>query len=326
MEAEARYTLVGAAALLLVAALVAAVLWLGNYGQLNDFMPYTIYFQNQRIDGLQVDSRVDMRGVAVGRVVSYELADYRTGNVPINRVRVVISVERRAPVFASTVAVITRNLVTGIAQISLVTPDENTTSLPETPAGEPYPLIAEGRSDLDEIAGKVERLGEMAGEIMGNLNRLLSPENRDAFTALLVNVSELSARLNARMDRLDEVLSGIELAATSIDNTGERVSTVAEDMGHNVDLLVADTRLMIERAGEAMGNVSHAMASLEEQGRTLTAQVDRTGAVLSDQLAAAVIDLRLSLQAAELTLERLQDPRSAVLGVNPSRLGPGEQE
>lgn len=66
------------------------------------------------------------------------------------------------------------------------------------------------------------------------------------------------------------------------------------------------------------------MAALEQQGETLTTQLDRTGAVLSDQTTAAVTELRRSLEAAESTLQRLQDPRSAILGVSPARLGPGE--
>lgn len=325
MEADARYALVGAGALLLVASLLAVVLWMQNFAQRDDFTLYTIYFQNQRIDGLQRDSGVNMRGVDVGRVVDFELADYQIGTLLINRVRVVISVDKRAPIFNTTVAVITRNLVTGIAQVSLVTPNTEGTELLGMVADEPYPVIAEGRSDLDEIAGMVERLGDMAGEIMSNLNRLLSEENRDSFTALINNLSALTENFNQRMDSLDGVLAGVNAATDSIGRAGDEFSGLARDVGGQVELLVGDVRVTITQAEQAMQNVSQAMQALEQQGATLTAQLDRTGGVLSDQTAAAVTELRRSLESAELTLQRLQDPRAAILGVSPTRLGPGER-
>lgn len=325
MEADARYALVGAGALLLVTGLLAAVLWMQNFAQRDDFTLYTIYFQNQRIDGLQRDGDVDMRGVDVGRVVDFELADYQIGALLINRVRVVISVEKRAPIFNTTVAVITRNLVTGIAQVSLVTPNTEGAELLGMVADEPYPVIAEGRSDLDEIAGMVERLGDMAGEIMSNLNRLLSEENRDSFTSLINNLSALTENFNQRMDSLDTVLEGVNNATDSIGRAGDEFSGLARDVGGQVELLVGDVRLTITQAEQAMQNVTQAMQALEQQGATLTTQLDRTGAVLSDQTAVAVAELRRSLESAELTLQRLQDPRAAILGVSPARLGPGER-
>jgi len=326
MEAEARYTIVGAGAVILVSALVATLLWFNNFASRDAFTPYTVYFENQRIDGLQIDSEVDMRGVSVGRVVSFALADYQAGNMLINRVMVEISLDSSIPVFTNTVAIITRNLVTGIAQISLVTPNtEGAQVLASTP-GEPNPVIAEGRSDLDEIAGKVERLGDMAGEIMGNLSRLLSADNREALTTLIRNLGELTGNLNQRMTRLDNVLVSIEAATGSINRAGTDVSTLAEDVGGQVEFLVGDVRDTISEAEQAMRSISTAMLSLQTQGETLTTQLDRTGAVLSDQMAAAVTELRRSLESAELTLQRLQDPRSAVLGVSPARLGPGENQ
>jgi len=326
MEAEARYTLVGAGTLLLVTAVVIAVMWMQNFSQRDQFTFYTIYFQNQRIDGLQIDSSVDMRGVDVGRVVSFELADFRENETLINRVRVVISLNNQVPVYASTAAVITRNLVTGIAQISLVTPNSNDAQPLQMVAGEPYAVIDEGQSDLDEIAGKVERLGDMASEIMVNLNRLLSDENRDNFTALISNLSTLTESINERMTKLDEVLDGFDAATGSISQAGDDFSGLAKDVGGQVELLVADVRSTVTQGDQAMQNVSEAMKSLEQQGATITAQLDRTGAVLSDQVAAAVAELKLTLESAEVTLQRLQDPRSAVLGVSPARLGPGEKK
>ena len=73
-----------------------------------------------------------------------------------NRVRVVVRVDGRAPIRVNTVAVVTRNFVTGIAAITLVTPEPAGEVLAAVPEGERYPVIGEGRSDLDEIAALLE--------------------------------------------------------------------------------------------------------------------------------------------------------------------------
>ena len=54
MEAEAKYTYVGIALIVLVAALIAGVIWLNRAGGRGDFKYYTIYFERQPLDGLQI--------------------------------------------------------------------------------------------------------------------------------------------------------------------------------------------------------------------------------------------------------------------------------
>ena len=328
MEAEARYTIVGAVVLLMVCAIIGIVLWLQNYNQEDEFTRYQIHFENQRVDGLQVDGTVDLRGVRIGRVESYELADYVESGAVINRVTVIISIDRNVQLFTNTVAIITRNLITGIAQISLVNqPSADALPLSVSAPGfsSGLPVIAEGRSDLDEIAGKVEYLGDMAAEIMVSLNRLLSIENTNSFISMIGNANQLLDNLNQRMDELDEVLTGLNEATASIDAAGGNVSILAENADGHIAQLTRDTRATIQQAELAMQNIAQAVAALEQQGDRLTGQMDRTGAVVSDQVAAAVAELRIMLDSAATTIEQLQDPRSAVLGVNPARLGPGEQ-
>src|SRR5687767_1172354 len=152
MEAEARYTWVGAAILLLVVALVGSLVWLRNVGAQRDYTYYTIHFEHQSLEGLQIGADVELRGIKVGLVEDYALAGDGA-----NRVRVDLRVNRRAPVRTNTVAVVTRNLLTGIAAISLVNADPQGKPLTAVPPGEQYPVIAEGRSNLEEITGRVNQ-------------------------------------------------------------------------------------------------------------------------------------------------------------------------
>ena len=71
-----------------------------------------------------------------------------------------------------TVAVITRNIVTGIASITLVNRDPGAPALTQAGPDDPLPVIGEGRSDLDEFAGRVHQMGEQASNALANLNLL----------------------------------------------------------------------------------------------------------------------------------------------------------
>lgn len=324
MEAQARYTYVGAGVIALIAALVGAVVWLKRVGSEQDLRRYTVYFERQRLDGLQVGGDVDMRGIKIGRVDGYALAGYRVAGDEVNRVRVTIRVDRAAPVRTNTVAVVTRNFVTGIAQITLVTPEPAGLPLESAPPGEPYPVIAEGRSDLDEIAGRVGQLGDMAAEVMTNLNRVMAPENREALAQTLKNLRELTAGLNQRLDRFDRALAGVGRAADEVARSADRIAGATEHAARRGDALIADAQRSLARIDAATAAIGRAAESLQTQTQTVAQRVDRSAAALEDQLAASLTELRTSVDAAARALDRLHDPRRALLGPDKATLGPGE--
>jgi phospholipid/cholesterol/gamma-HCH transport system substrate-binding protein len=327
LEAEAKYAYVGAAVLALIAALVASVVWLKRTGAERDFARYTIHFEQQALDGLAVGSAVNMRGINIGRVLDYQLSTER-----LNRARVDIRVDRRAPVWQNTSAVITRNFVTGIAQIRLETTDPPGALLIKVPEGERFPVIAEGQSDISEITGRVTELGEMAGETMEKLNQLLSAENRAAAAATLVNLRDLSADLKRQLVGIDAAIAEVGTAARDFRRTADAVSAVTDRIGGGTAAALEDTRVLIADLRQASSETRQAMAqatamltTLQTQAAGAARRLDASATQFDDQLLAAVGDLRASLEAAQRSLDRLADPRAALLGPNRSQLGPGER-
>ncbi len=158
-----------------------------------------------------------LRGIKVGRVEDYALVGDK-----LNRVRVEVRVDSRAPVRENTVAVITRNFVTGIAAVTLITREPAGDALTEVPEGERYPVIGEGRSDLEEIAGRVNKVGEMAAVALNNLNQILDADNRAAVTDTLRNLRDLSVALNQRVGVLDQTLQRVGNAAGDIGKAAHR--------------------------------------------------------------------------------------------------------
>ena len=312
MEAEAKYTYVGIALIVLVAALIAAVVWLNRAGARGDFKYYTIYFERQPLDGLQIGADVDMRGIKIGRVEDYDLLAEK-----INRVRVTIRTDRRAPVRTNTVAIVVRNFVTGIARITLITPEPAGPPLTEVPEGQSYPLIAEGESSFDAIAGKVGRIGDIAAETLENINLMLTADNRAAVTASLANIKELTAGLNQRMTDLDKTLVTLNAAATEVARAGTKFAQVAETTGGQI-------APAIKQADQTLKDVSTAAFAIEKQASALARIFADVASTTDEQFTVAAIELRSTVEAMTRLLDQLRDPRAALLGPGKAQRGPGE--
>jgi phospholipid/cholesterol/gamma-HCH transport system substrate-binding protein len=328
MEAEARYTFVGAAVLALLAALVGALVWLKDIGGNGEFMRYAIYFEQQRLDGLQLGAEVNLRGIKVGRVEDYALSAEK-----FNRVRVVVRVDGRAPVRSNTVAVVTRNFVTGIAAITLVTPLPGGEVLAAVPEGERYPVIGEGRSDIDEITGRVNQLGEQAANALTAVNQLLTPDNRAAAMDTVRNLRDLTAGLNQRLTALDKVLERTAAAAASVGtaagqlgSAGERVAGVAERSGAQLDQSLTHAEKTLAEARNALVRVTASIEDLRKDTGAAARRLESSASNIDDQLGAVASDLRLGIESATRVIDRLREPRSALFGPTAAQLGPGESK
>ncbi|MCW5633172.1 MAG: MCE family protein [Rubrivivax sp.] len=351
MEAEARYAWVGAAVLVLVGLLAGALVWLQDLRGREQTTVYVIHFEHQALDGLEVGAPVNLRGIKVGRVDEYSLSDGA-----VNRVRVLIRVDRRTPVRANTDAVITRNIVTGIAAITLRTPDPPGPPLTERAPGERHPVIAEGRSNLEELAGRAQRIGEQAAQALAQLNLLLNAENRKALIDTIHELRTLSAGINQRLGRVDRALERGSAAATAVGEAatriaaaagglassgervaastqalgeqlgaaGERTAQTVERVGTRADHALAEAGQLLAEARGTLGRLAASVEAVERQARRTGERMESAAAQIDDQLAAAVSEMRLTTEAASRVLDRLRDPRAALLGPPPRTLGPGE--
>jgi ABC-type transporter Mla subunit MlaD len=301
--------------------------WLKNVGGQGKFERYAIHFEKQALDGLEIGADVTLRGIKVGRV-----EDYALSGSTLNRVRVAVRVDRRAPVRTNTVAVVTRNFVTGIAAIALVNPDPQGTPLEAVPEGESAPVIAEGRSDLDELTGRVSKVGDMAAVALTNINQLLDADNREAVKATVKNLRELSAGLNTRLGALDKTLARVGAAANDmgqgaveLGRAGTRVAAVAERSGERLDTTLAETERTLADARRALQQLAQSTGAIQQQALATARRLEDTAANVDDQLGAAVTEMRASIETATRVLDRLREPRAALLGPNKLQLGPGEK-
>jgi phospholipid/cholesterol/gamma-HCH transport system substrate-binding protein len=314
MESEARYTLVGAMLVALVVAAVGAVLWLKSSGSRQGVDWYTIYFQRQSLDGLQVGADVTMLGVSVGRVEAYAV-DPRT----MNRVRVRIRVSSLTPVTPATEAIVRRNLLTGIARIALTPPaGASPALLTAVPEGEEFPIIPEGQSDLDQIADAANRIAKSGSIALDNLNEVLSVENRIAFTQTLASVRDIAATVNARMDKLDDLT--IALTRTAAD-----VGKASRDVAEQVRSVQGAATPAVAQLEATLRDASRTLDRVERESVVVAQRLDSAIEVGTLELGATSREIRATAEILARTVDQVRDPRSLLFGPSERQLGPGER-
>jgi phospholipid/cholesterol/gamma-HCH transport system substrate-binding protein len=294
MEPEARYTLVGIAVLILIGLIVAAVLWLRSTAEGRDVRDYKIYFERQSLEGLEIRGEVRMRGIRVGSVTGFLFSPRRRGAV-----EVLIRVEASTPVRESTEAIVARHLVTGIASIRLVNSTEESPLLTQASTDEPYPVIAEGESAIQQFSESVNQLAQRADDTLQRINALLSPENRAAFAEILSNARRLSRDADRAV-----------LAAASAAEEVRKLASRYDALG--------------DQAGASLHDITAAIGAMRDDVARLAERADRLLASGDVEIRATAQALRAAADSLAATAGRLRDPRQVLFGPAEGALGPGE--
>src|SRR5512143_447814 len=313
METEGRYTLVGVVVVAVVVLMALAIVWLAGGAEQIAYQAYSIYFKRQSLDGLAVGSPVKMRGIKVGVVDSYRFA-----NGGDEAVRVTARIDEGVPVRTGAEAYIKRNLVTGIASIEISNGASTSPLLSQVPAGERYPVIAEGRSDLDKVTTAVSQLAVNGAQVLERMNTLLSDENQRAFGQTLANLDELSGHLAANKKSLDAAMQGIReasdefrIAGASISQAATRAEGSIVSVGQNADV--------------ALKQATVTMENLQRDASLISAQIQQLGETGTLEMTGISRDVRTGADALTTAGQRLSNPRAILFGPDKKQLGPGEK-
>ena len=312
MESEARYALVGTVVLVLLAAMVAAVVWLRRAGGADDVNHYKIYFARQSLDGLQLRSDVKMRGIVVGSVESFRISSWKKGSV-----EVVVRVDEQAPVRETTKAVVDRQLVTGLASITLVTADEDAPLLVKAPETEPYPLIEEGESDYEQLSQSASQLAQNAGETLGRVNELLSAGNRAALVRTLEAIERLSVTAERNLKGLDRTLAEVAAAAKEVQGLRASLSESTATLTARYDELGKESTATVREVRASAQRMAEDIAKLSARADTLLAGT-------SAEVGSTAQEVRLAARSLGAAARRFRDPRAILVGPAQGDLGPGE--
>lgn len=312
METEGRYTLVGALVLAVIALMALAIVWLAGAADNIAYRNYIVYFEDQSLDGLAVGSPVKMRGIKIGTVDGYDFANTRD-----EAVSVIARVDADLAMHRGAVAYIKRNLVTGIAAIEIVN-GPNTEPVLTAVGDEDYPVIAEGRSDIDKVAVTVTKLADNGGEILEKMNKVLSEENQRALSQSLANLKTLSAQLADNKEGLKATLAAVRasadefrIASASIRQATGRVESKLVEVAGSADVAIKEAVVAMEKLQQDASLIS---ASIQQLSDTGTLEMARLSS-----------EVRNSTEALTTTGQRLSDPRAILFGPVQPQLGPGEK-
>lgn len=302
MEPDAKYALVGATVMLLAAAIVLSMLWLSGGAGKKELSRYTIYFKRHSLSGLQVDSQVTMRGINVGAV-----QDFQISANDIEKVRVLIKVNADTPIKHDTSAVISRNLVTGIASIDLTGSTSKSEKLDLAPAGEDYPIIKEGATELGALASSLPGAINDAGEILAVGKTAISPENAEKLTKIIDNLEQFS-----------NFLSTVEAPSKElIDNLAQISSDIANITEGNKSVF-SGFKTTLDNVKSASGNFNeqskNVLSSLESGIDRVTLDIDKVAKEISK-----------AARSVSVAMESFEDPSNLLTGPGDADLGPGEK-
>jgi phospholipid/cholesterol/gamma-HCH transport system substrate-binding protein len=257
METRSNHVLVGAVVLILLAVLALFAVWLARIGAADD-REYDIFFK-QAVDGLNPGSAVTFSGVPSGQVeeISFWQPDPQF-------VRVRVSVKEEVPILEGTTASI-QSSFTGPSTVQLdgavknappiACPRENPRSA--CPLG--VPVIPTKTSGLGALFNSAPKLLERLSTLTERLTELLGDKNQNSIAAILDNTNRLT---DALADR------GPEIAAT-----------------------LAETRIAIQKAGEASRQIGELAAT--------------TNGILSSDIKPTIANLNKTITAAAKSMETL---------------------
>src|SRR4029453_8531378 len=150
---------------------------------------------------IEPHSEVRMKGIRVGSVNRFAFSSAQPGSVEVE-----VDVDATAPVRVSTRAIVDRNLITGIATIQLVTLQEDSRPLRDSPEGDGPAVIPEGESQLQQFSQTMNQLAQRAHDTLQRISSTLSAENQAALGETLENIRMASRNVNTLTARLDTTL------------------------------------------------------------------------------------------------------------------------
>ena len=203
-------------------------------------------------------------------------------------------------------------------------------------AGERYPVITEGTSNLDQIADSVSKLASQADIALENLNSVMGDKNQKSLAQALTAIRDLSIGLNRRLATVDDMAASFQASSTSFQNLSRDLSGASDKVANAVVPVSDEANQSLREASETLRQLRQSSVNLERDVAKSLAVLNQSVAGLSsrtddavdvglNELRATTADLRSSLAIVSRTLDRLQDPKAILIGPSSSQLGPGEE-
>lgn len=281
----------------LVTATTAIVFWIGNFERERNIY---VVSTRESVSGLNPESTVFYRGIAVGKVLNVQFDPDDNGAILVQ-----IEVDKNIVLTKAVYATLRLKGVTGLTQIELK--DSGNIAEPLPPGQDPVNRIPLVPSLTDKLMNAGEDLLKKAEHLMGRLSVLLNDENEKNIGGILGNLKTLTDKLHTLQAGVDKALAGIPKLSSDASETLKHIDALTKDL----QSLTKEVNTLSKKAG-----------SLADSGKT-------AGDVLSQTTLPKINELLTELQSTTSQVKRVaemleNEPQSLLLGSDQQVPGPGE--
>lgn len=282
---------------ILLAATTSVVYWLGHLERERDI--YIVSTQAS-VSGLNPESTVFFRGIAVGKVLNIRFDPENSGIILIK-----IEVDKNIVFTKGVYATLHLKGVTGLTQLELGDAGKITEKLP--PGDNEANRIPLLPSVTDRLLDSGDELLKKADHLMIRLSSLLNEENEKNIVGILSNLKTLSDKLADLQSRVEKALLGIPALTTDARKTLK-----------NIDVLAGDLQTLSKEAK----NLSKKIGTVADTGNVVGNRFVQATLPKVNQLLTELQATTEQVNRVATTLEN--NPQSVLLGPGQQEPGPGE--
>ena len=294
-----------------VAAVTAIIYWIGHFERERNIY---VISTRQSVSGLNPESTVFYRGIAVGKVIKIMFDPNDSGIILVP-----IEVDKNILFTKGVFATLRLKGVTGLTQIQLE--DSGTMTAQLKPGDNPLTRIPLVPSLTDKLMNSGEEILRKADHLMVRLSALLNDENEQNIGAILANLNNLTGRLTDLQKSVDKALAGIPALTSDTQKSLAHFNALAVDSQKTLSQI---NSLTIELQGVAkeVQVLSQRTANLADTGNT-------AGDILIQKTLPSLNKLLNELHSTAQQVRRTaamldNNPQSLLLGPDKRNSGPGE--
>ena len=280
-----------------VAAVTAIIYWIGHFERERNIY---VISTRESVSGLNPESTVFYRGIAVGKVIKIMFDPNDSGIILVP-----IEVDKNIVFTKGVFATLRLKGVTGLTQIQLE--DSGTIPAVLPPGDNPLTRIPLVPSLTDKLMNTGEEILHKADHLMVRLSSLLNDENTKNIGDILGNLKTLTNKLSDLQKNVDKALVGIPGLTTDTQKTLALINALTHDLQEltrEVQKLSIKTGNLID-TGDTVGDFL-IQKTLPKFNKVLT-------------------ELHSTAQQVKRTATMLDNnPQSLLLGPDKHDSGPGE--
>lgn len=243
MDTKINFFRIGLFVSIVFTALIIMAFWLGKYGIENKkYDIYSIYF-TESVSGLNIGSSIKYMGFDVGVVKEIKINPYNSEEIQIN-----VEIQKDTPIKEDNYAILGNLGITGLKYIELKGGSNSSKILKANEYGNK--VIKSKRSTLSSLVDSSEDITKELTLLLVQFRKMLSEDNLNNFALTLSNtqksmknIEEFSSYLVKNQNKIDKLLSNIEV----LTNSGSKSFKSVKDSADNFKELTTKLKVELEK-------------------------------------------------------------------------------